>query len=178
MRTRSRINTAGERLADSPIKFVAASSDITHMAGNGLHYLTKNDWVLINARTKRRIFQLGEEIIQEGGHGEAIFIIRSGEASVEVAGTKSRSVVASLGPDDICGDMAFLEKSQATAAVIAKEERVEADEIRAEELRKLFEAFPSLAYRFYRSLAVVLAHRLRDTSKDLAREMAARDRLG
>jgi len=36
-------------------------------------------------------------------------------------------------------------------------------------------AFPGLASRFYLSLAVVLAQRLRVTSKELAREMSVRD---
>jgi len=91
---------------------------------------------------------------------------------VELTGTESTIIVAKLEPEDICGDMAFLEKSTATAAVIAKNELVEVDAIRAEDLRKLFESFPGLGARFYRSLAVVLARRLRETSKHLAREKA------
>jgi CRP-like cAMP-binding protein len=145
------------------------------VANNRLQDLTPNDWMLINAKAHRRVFQLGEEIIGEGTFGDSIFVIRCGVASVELAGTRSRSIVASLGPEDICGDMAFLECGRASAAVVAKEERVEADEILAEDLRELFEAFPRLAFRFYRSLALVLTRRLRDTSRELAREMAARD---
>jgi len=53
---------------------------------------------------------------------------------------------------------------------------VEADEVQALELRAMFVAFPGLASRFYLSLAVILAQRLRVTSKELAREMALRDR--
>jgi CRP-like cAMP-binding protein len=146
------------------------------MAGNRLHYLTPDDRILIQAKATRRIFKLGEEIIRQGASANSIYIIRRGEASVELAGTGSRAIVASLGPDDICGDMAFLEKSGATAAVVAKDEEVEADEIPAPELQALFEAFPRLASRFYLSLALILAQRLRVTSKELAREMALRDR--
>jgi CRP-like cAMP-binding protein len=88
---------------------------------------------------------------------------------VELTGTGSRPVVAELDLEDICGDMAFIEKSTATASVIAKEDRVEVDAIQASALSQLFEAFPGLAYRFYRSLAVVLARRLKETSMQLAR---------
>src|ERR1017187_1507806 len=119
------------------------------MGGNRLQYLTANDWVLVQAKASRRTFKLGDEIIRQGEFGNSIYIIRRGEASVELAGTGSRAIVASLGPDDICGDMAFLEKSGATAAVVAKDEEVEADEIPAPELQALFEAFPRLASRFY-----------------------------
>jgi CRP-like cAMP-binding protein len=146
------------------------------MAGNRLQYLSANDWTLIRAKAVRRTFKLGEEIIQQGALSENIFIICRGEASVELAGTNSRAIVATLGVDDICGDIAFLEKGRATAAVIAKDEEVEVDEINAQELREIFEAFPRLASRFYLSLASILAQRLKDTSRELAREMARHDR--
>lgn len=51
-----------------------------------------------------------------------IFIIRCGQASVELAGTGKRTIVASQGPDDICGERAFLDQGRAIAAVIASEE--------------------------------------------------------
>ncbi len=69
--------------------------------------------------------------------------------------------------------MAFIEKGKATASVVAKEESVEADEIRTEDLRSLFDTFPGLASRFYQSLAVILAGRLRDTSQELVRALNA-----
>jgi CRP-like cAMP-binding protein len=146
------------------------------MAGNRLQYLTANDWVLLQAKASRRTFKLGDEIIHQGEHSNGIYIIRRGEASVELAGSGSRLIIASLGPDDICGEISFLEQSKATAAVIASEEEVEADEVTAPELRAMFVAFPGLASRFYLSLAVILAQRLRVTSKELAREMTLRDR--
>jgi extracellular factor (EF) 3-hydroxypalmitic acid methyl ester biosynthesis protein len=152
------------------------SADEITMAGNRLQYLSSNDWTLIKAKSARRTYKLGEEIIQQGAKPDSIFIIRRGKASVELAGTNSTAIVAQLGPDDICGDIAFLERGRATAAVIAKDDEVEVDEIKSNELRDVFEAFPRLASRFYLSLAVILARRLKDTSRELARERAVRDR--
>ena len=77
------------------------------MAGQRFRNLTADDWVRIQARAVRRTFKLGEEIIRPGDWGASIFISRRGEASVELAGTGSRVIVAALGPEDICGDMAF-----------------------------------------------------------------------
>ncbi len=131
--------------------------------------LTSNDWVLIGAKAKRRAFTLGQEIIREGDQSGAIYIIRRGTASVELLNSRSRTVLAWLKEGDICGDMAFIEKGNATASVIAKEEEVEADEIRTDDLRALFDTFPGLASRFYESLAVVLVRRLRNTSRELVR---------
>jgi extracellular factor (EF) 3-hydroxypalmitic acid methyl ester biosynthesis protein len=146
------------------------------MTGNRLHYLTADDWILIQAKAVRRTFKLGDEIIRQGEWGDSIYIIRRGEASVELAGTGLRAIVAALRPEDICGDMAFLERGKATAAVVAKDEEVEVDEISARELREILEAFPRLASRFYRSLALVLVQRLKTTTAELGREMALRDR--
>ena len=64
----------------------------------------------------------------------------------------------------------FLGDSRATAAVFAKEE-VEADAILSGDLRQLISAFPAFGVRFYRSLAIILGQRLRQTSKELLREM-------
>jgi len=146
------------------------------MAVSRLQYLTTNDWVLIQAKTEHRTFTLGEEIIRQGDWGDSVYIIRRGEASVELAGTGSRVIVASLGPDDVCGEIAFIEHSRASAAVVAKEEKVEVDAITAHELRQILEAYPGLASRFYQSLALVMAKRLKATSRELAREMGLRDR--
>jgi CRP-like cAMP-binding protein len=144
--------------------------------GNRLQYLTVDDWVLLQAKAARRTFKLGDEIIHQGAWGDRLYIIRRGEASVELAGTGSRAIVARLGPEDVCGDMAFLEQGKSTAAVIAADEEVEVDEINTQDLRGVLEAFPRLASRFYRSLALVLVRRLMVTSSELAREMALRDR--
>lgn len=146
------------------------------MAGSRLQYLNTNDWVLIQAKAVRRTFKLGDEIIRQGFPVDSLYIIRRGEASVELAGTGSRAIVAALGPEDVCGDMAFLENSRASATVIARDAEVEVDQITARELGEIMEAFPRLASRFYRSVAVVLAQRLRTTSGELAREMGLRDR--
>ncbi len=146
------------------------------MAGNRLEYLNSNDWILIGAKSVRRVYKLGEEIIRQGASPESIFIIRQGEASVELAGTDSRAILASLGPGDVCGEIAFLEKSRATAAVVARDESVEVDQIDTRDLQEIFDAYSGLASRFYQSLALILAQRLRDTSRELAREMSLRDR--
>lgn len=145
------------------------------MPGNRLQCLTANDWVLIQANASRHTFRPGEEIIKEGERPGCVYIIRRGEAIVELAGNGSRVIVASLGPDDICGEMAFLERGKATASVVVSREEVEADEIASSELRELFAVFPGLASRFYLSLAVMLARRLRATSRELAREISLQD---
>jgi CRP-like cAMP-binding protein len=138
-----------------------------------LEFLTENDWSLILAKSKRLTYDPGEEIIKQGTPGKAIYIIRRGSASVEVTSLEGKTEIAVLGAEEICGDIAFLLKDEilkdkSSASVLAKS-KVEADLIEAEELGRLFESFPSVGARFYRSLAVVLARRLRETSRILAK---------
>ena len=146
------------------------------MANNRLSYLTTNDWAILNTRLRKRSYHLGEEIIHEGVLGDRICILRQGQASVELAKSGKRAILATLTPGDICGDMAFLERTVATAAVVARDTEVQTDEILASDLRKIFDSSPALAYRFCLSLATVLSKRLRETSKALAIEMIVADR--
>jgi CRP-like cAMP-binding protein len=143
------------------------------MPRSTLQDLTRNDWILIESRAKRIGFKLGQEIIKEGARIDHLYVLRHGSASVELEGTTSRAVIATLSVGDVCGEMAFLGDSRATAAVVAKDE-VEVDAIWADDLRQLVAAFPGFGARFYRSLAVILAQRLRQTSKELLREMTSK----
>ncbi len=140
------------------------------MSRSTLQDLTRNDWTLIESKAKRISVTLGQEIIKEGARIDHLYVLRRGSASVELAGTTSRAVIATLVAGDVCGEMAFLGDSTATAAVVAKEEG-EVDAIWADDLRQLVSTFPGFGTRFYRSLAVLLAQRLRQTSKELLREM-------
>ena len=140
------------------------------MPRSTLQDLTRNDWTLIESKAKRISVELGQEIIKEGARIDHLYVLRRGSASVELEGTTSRAVIATLSAGDVFGEMAFLGDSTATAAVIAKDE-VEVDAIWADDLRELVAVFPGFGVRFYRSLAILLAQRLRETSKELLREM-------
>jgi len=66
-----------------------------------------------------------------------------------------------IGPGEICADMSFLEDAPASARVIAEVE-IDAYHLDHRTLHSLFELFPHLGSRFYRSLAMNLSRRLRD----------------
>ena len=81
--------------------------------------------------------------------------------------------MAALRPEDICSDMAFLERGKTTAAVIAKDEEVEVDQIRARGCGKSWQR--SLDWPLA-STPLVLVQRLKITPAEWGREMALRDR--
>ena len=127
-------------------------------AKNRLEYLTQNDWMLVLDRARKVLFQKGEVMLHQARQQKMIYLIGSGRAHVQ-AGTKG--LIAHLGPGEIYGEMAFLENGVASASVVAVDS-VEAFAVEWSSLTDLFELFPHLGSRFYRSLAVNLSRRLRD----------------
>jgi CRP-like cAMP-binding protein len=127
------------------------------IARNRLEYLTENDWSLIADRAKQTTFAKGQTIIQQGKTARTVFLVLRGKAKVESA---SQLKIADIGPGEIAGEMSFLERCPASASVLAEDD-MEVLAIDWKSLEDLFELFPHLASRFYRSLAVNLSRRLR-----------------
>lgn len=127
-------------------------------AKNGLVYLTANDWSLVADKARRVSFKAGELVVKKGQTTNGIFLLLKGTAKVQLI---SQPVVRILGPGEVCGEMSFLEDAPASADVVAQQE-VEAYHLTLAALQGLFELFPHLGSRFYRSLATNLSRRLRD----------------
>jgi|SRR5579884_864650 CRP-like cAMP-binding protein len=124
---------------------------------NRLSYLTANDWSLVVDRAKQVSFKKDEVLVQQNRPSKILYVIAEGKVMVSVQGKS----LARIGPGEICGEMAFLEASIPSATATA-EEPVQAFAIDWQTLTDLFELFPHLASRFYRSLAVNLSRRLRE----------------
>jgi CRP-like cAMP-binding protein len=127
-------------------------------AKQGLVYLTANDWTLIADKAARVSFKQGESIVQRGRRTHGVYLLLKGTAVVQIP---SKIPFPAIGPGQICGELSFLDEQPASANVIAQE-AIEAYYLDRPTLQSLFELFPHLASRFYRSLATNLAHRLRD----------------
>jgi CRP-like cAMP-binding protein len=131
---------------------------LVQSAKHRLEYLTPNDWNLLADKGQWITFKKGDVLLQEGQPTKKVYLLVSGKARVETA---SKALLAQIGPGEICGEMAFLENATASATVRAEEE-TQAWAVDWRALTDLFELFPHLASRFYRSLAVNLSRRLRD----------------
>jgi len=127
-------------------------------AEHGLAYLTPNDWALIVDKASRVRFDKGQSIIQMGKRPKGVYLLLKGTARVEIP---SQNTFRAVGPGEICGEMSFLEDAPASANVIA-DAPLEAYQVDHPTLQQLFELFPHLGSRFYRSLATNLSRRLRD----------------
>jgi CRP-like cAMP-binding protein len=126
-------------------------------AKNRLRYLTQNDLVLIADKAKLLTFKKGERLVEQGKQAKVLYLLGTGKVNVVVSGKK----IAQIGPGETCGEMGFLEDSVASATATAEQE-VKAYAIEWPALHDLFELFPHLASRFYRSLALNLSRRLRE----------------
>ena len=127
-------------------------------AKNGLNYLTANDWALICDKATRTQFKPGEQFVHRGKRTHGIYLLVKGTAFVQIAGyNKAREI----GPGDVCGEISFLDELPATADVVANE-AISAYYLDRSTLQSLFELFPHLGSRFYRSLASILSRRIRE----------------
>jgi CRP/FNR family cyclic AMP-dependent transcriptional regulator len=124
----------------------------------GLIYLTANDWALVADKAARVHFKKGDVMVQRGKRANGVYLLLKGTARVQIP---SQPVVPAIGPGEICGEMSFLEDAPASASVVAEGD-VEAYHLDRPTLQCLFELFPHLASRFYRSLATNLSRRLRE----------------
>src|SRR5690242_9810981 len=99
-------------------------------------------------KAARRTFAAGEDIFQYGKQDPNIFIIAKGNARI----LSSRGwQIASAGPGEVLGEMAFLENGQASASVKA-DTALETFALSWSALQALFELYPHMASRFYRSI--------------------------
>jgi CRP-like cAMP-binding protein len=139
-------------------KVIEQEITVLSSSKQGLIYLTANDWTLVADKSNRVQFRKGEVVVQRGKRPDGIYLLLKGRARVQIP---SQRAARAMGPGEICGEMSFLEDAPASAQVIADGD-LEALYLDRATLQSLFELFPHLGSRFYRSLATNLSRRLRD----------------
>ena len=127
-------------------------------AKTGLVFLTSNDWALIADKAARLQFKAGDSIVQKGKRTHGVYLVLKGTAAVQIP-VKGTSL--GINPGEVCGEISFLDELPATANVVARE-AVEAYYLDRPTLQSMFELYPHLGSRFYRSLASILSRRLRE----------------
>jgi CRP/FNR family transcriptional regulator, cyclic AMP receptor protein len=139
-------------------KAIEQEVSVLSSSKRGLVYLTANDWALVADKASRVHFKKGQALIQSGERANGVYLLLKGTARVKIP---PQPVVPTIGPGEICGEMSFLEDAPASTTVVAEAD-VDAYHLDRPTLDGLFELYPHLASRFYRSLARNLSRRLRD----------------
>ena len=124
------------------------------------NFLTDSDWKLLLEKSQFVSCHDGEVILEKGSPRRAIFIVEKGTIRIE---RHPGAVVARRGQGAVFGEMGFLENSGASAFVVA-DGPVDVSVIEEAQLNALLTSISGLATRFYQTLAVTLAHRLREAS--------------
>src|SRR6187551_1005847 len=103
---------------------------------------------------------VGNQLLTEGIHHDAIYLVLDGELSVSVKGRNTP--VAYVGKGEIVGEMSLLE-SQPASATLCAITPVTVLRIPRDALEESLAADPGFSLRFYRALGMLLSRRLRTT---------------
>jgi CRP-like cAMP-binding protein len=123
---------------------------------------------LLAFTSERLVFKAADVLFRQGDVGDAAYIIIDGMADVAVATGKGLLKVATLGKNDIVGEIAILCEVPRTATVTAVSE-LTALRVSKDLFLRMVGEFPQIAVEIMR----VLARRLERTTSDL-REASAK----
>ena len=117
---------------------------------------------LLAFMSQRVGFDDGKTMVRQGDPGDAAYLIIEGEADVILEGPAGPITVATLGANDIVGEMAILSGAPRNATVRARG-RLTALKIAKEPFLRMVREFPAMAV----SIMQELAHRLEATNNQL-----------
>jgi len=115
------------------------------------------EWIVRTG--SRRSVRAGTVVIEEGKPIDSLFFILDGEFSV-TSGRSSGLELARLAAGEMLGEMSFVDERPPSATVTAKMDSV-IGVVPRSALEKKLAADVGFAARFYKSIAVLLSHRLR-----------------
>lgn len=102
----------------------------------------------IGRTVHERTFNAGDAVASEGEGGVGFFVIREGQAKVEVGGSEVRT----LGPGDHFGEIALITEGPRTATVTAASE-LKCYGLTPWEFRPLVQTNASIAWKLLKALA-------------------------
>ncbi|HVS30712.1 MAG TPA: cyclic nucleotide-binding domain-containing protein [Thermoanaerobaculia bacterium] len=127
----------------------------------------------LSSAERKRIEDLGEvRTIAPGGYligarqsGSTLFAVEDGHLDIFGLDDGAMTVLATVGPGDVIGEVSFIDDSPRSLAVKAGEEEVM---VRAWDKKKLSDALaadPDLLSKFAVAMCELLVERLRDTAR-------------
>jgi len=113
---------------------------------------------LLTFMSERVGFEPGKPLMQQGDSGDAAYLIIEGQAEVVVETSTGPVVIATLGPNEIVGEMAIL-CDVPRAATVRAMDRLVALRIPKEQFMRVAQASPCVAISMMRELARRLLQR-------------------
>lgn len=113
--------------------------------------------------SQRMTYAVDERLCSQGDTGDCAYIILDGEADVRVKTDNGEKSVATVGVNDIVGEIAILCDVPRTATVVASSD-MDVLTVSKDNFINLLTEFPEISLKVMR----VLAQRLEKTTRDLA----------
>jgi CRP-like cAMP-binding protein len=136
---------------------------------DGLVFLDPEQRARLAKLVQRREYAVGDALLEEGEASKSLIFIEQGVVRVERAYFGARIPIAELHEGEVLGEISVLEQGAASATVVAVEP---VTALVLDDPNAAVADDPELAAGFYRSLALLLAQRLR-YSTDERRDFAA-----
>ena len=143
LRAREASTSSRSRSATQVRRSVAALNAVPLFDGSSKRHLHR-----LAAEAEVVAFEADRAIVEEGGAGEAMFVVLSGRARVVRGGR----TVATLVPGDFFGELSALDGGPRTASIVS-ETPMELLRLFRHTLRRMIEEEPSLAMRLLEGLA-------------------------
>ena len=136
---------------------MARRDDVEHLASIELFAECSNRDLQKIARVSEGIrVARGETIVEQGDVGRTAYVVVAGNAIVR----RAKKKIATLGPGDVIGELALLDKGPRTAYVVADTD-MELLTLSAKNFRSVLDEIPSLSQK----LLVALASRVRELDR-------------
>jgi len=136
---------------------------------DGLVYLDPEKRARLAELAVRREYAVGDVLLDEGDESKSLIFIERGVVRVERDYFGARIPITELREGEVLGEISVIEQGSASATVVAVEPVVA---LVLDDPNAAVAGDPELAAGFYRSLALLLAQRLR-YSTDERRDFAA-----
>ena len=129
--------------------------------------LSKRELNIINSITHQRTYQEEEFIFRKGQPGAAMFIVKSGAVNIiDHDDSNQANVLTTLDDHSFFGELALLDDSPRSASAVAAK-TTETFAFFRTDLDRLLTAFPQIGLKVYRSLAMIIGSRLKETNEQL-----------
>ncbi len=128
-----------------------------------LPFLKPGEESALLAAAPVRVYSADQLVFDQNVPLTAIFLIDDGSVRVERSDRGAMIPLATLGPGEFFGEMSFVDGTPTSARVVA-DEPTTLRVIDTATVDNLASADPTFAGRLYRSIAAILAERLRLTS--------------
>ncbi len=133
--------------------------------------LHKKQLALLAKLVYERDYLANESIFEIGQPGSALFIIQSGEVSIEIPSLQGESIpIAVLGKASFFGELALLNEDPRSASARALVP-TKVFALFLKDLEKLSEKNPEITSQIFRSLASIIGTRLKATNEFLDKKL-------